>query len=200
MTVWDAIAADRAALAAPSFAADAGSPSIVTQQFRDEAAQRAQDFDAGIAYATRSRPHDQRDLEEKLAVGQGTNGAGGSTGTGGTSSGGSSSGGSGSSGGSSSGPPSWFKHWAQNQRSRNRGGGRGLSGGGLVGPKALGNFNLPNVPAGAAQPTTGPSPLLIVALLAIAGVGGYFLWHKLRVSRAIDKKLDKGGEPSTDAT
>lgn len=188
MSVWDSIDNVRDELAAPSFAADAGVPSIATQQFRDEAAQRAADYDLGLAIATRSRPHDQRDLEDKLATSTPTppgNGSGGTSGNG---------------SGSSSGPPSWFKKWSQKQRNRGGGGrARGLGGGGgLAGPNALGKFSLPNVPAGAAAPTsTGPSPIVIVGLLAIAGVGGYFLWHKLRVSRAVDKKLDAGGEPAT---
>lgn len=122
----------------------------------------------------------------------------GGGGQGGGGSGGGTSGGGGKPPVSGGGPPSWFKQWQRNQGGRGAGGG-----GGLLGPNALGGLKLlPNVPIGApgSQPTSsGPSPIVVVVVLGGLAIGGYLLWHKLKLAHHQNKELDAGKEPEADA-
>ena len=186
---YDEIARERAYR--PRFAYHyVGATSAVSRQLAAEQALRDRVDELGIAYASRSRPHDLRDYETRsatplVATGPDTTGT---TGSGST---------------SGSGPPTWWKNWVANHGGR-FGGSRpirisgGSSGGRLLGPNALGQTPLlGNVPAGATS--SGPSPILLIGIVAVAGVGGYLLWHKLRMSRAEDKQLDQGKETGANA-
>lgn len=194
---WDQIDDTRDEIARPDFVSDRGSTSPLTDQLADQREAHERITENGIAGATKVRAHDMRPLDDKLspAASSTTSGDGSSSTTTGSSSSGS------SSSSSSGGRPSWFTNWLAN---RNRGTtvryiGGGGGGGRLLGPSALGNIPLAgNVPAGSTS-TGGGSPLLLFAIVAVVGVGGYFLWHKLRMARHEDKQLDQGKEPDSNA-
>lgn len=187
---WDEIANERAYR--PRFAYHyVGATSAVSRQLAFEQAAQERAHELGIAYATRSRPHDLRDFETRSATPLVVTGPDTTGTTGGSTSG--------------SGPPTWWKNWVANHGGKFGGGSRpirisgGSSGGRLLGPSALGQTPLlGNVPAGATS--SGPSPILLIGIVAVAGVGGYLLWHKLRMSRAEDKKLDQGEESNANAS
>ena len=82
--------------------------------------------------------------------------------------------------------------------------GGGGKGGGLAGPGALGKFPLlGNLPIGGAgtpgAPQAGGSPITMVIIVVGLAIGGYLLWHKLRMAKHQDSQLDKGKKPTLDA-
>lgn len=67
-------------------------------------------------------------------------------------------------------------------------------GGKAQGANALGKLpQLGNVPY-TSTPTSGTSPIMIILLLGGAGLLIYFIWHKLRKSKAEDKEMSAKGE------
>jgi hypothetical protein len=78
--------------------------------------------------------------------------------------------------------------------SKNKSRGRGGKGGRAEGARSLGNIpRLGNVPY-TTQPTGGTSPILVVLVIGGGALAIYFIWHKLRKSKAEDKEMDKKGE------
>jgi len=72
-----------------------------------------------------------------------------------------------------------------------RGGGGGTK---AQGAKGLGGYpKLGNVPF-SPQASSGTSPIMLLLILGGGGVLIYFIWHKLRKSRAEDKEMEKKGE------
>jgi hypothetical protein len=221
--VFDSIDAVRNELATPTFAADhAGAISPVTRQLASDLELGHDTYDAHMAHASGTMHHDQRPLEHKAGPafvphgGNGGDGGSGWPGPGqpppwwppGKGNGGGGTGGSGN-GGSGSGPPSWFKKWWQNQQQQRgrggaggAGGARGLGGAGLAGPGAIGNVpqlgKVPIPPPGSST-SGGASPIVILLVLASLGVGGYLLWHKLKLAKHQDAQLAAGQKPDADS-
>lgn len=89
--------------------------------------------------------------------------------------------------------PHKHKHKADHKKHKQKGGGGG--GGGAAGanlgpmPK-LGNVPYTTTPAGG----SGTSPIFLVLMLGGGVLVVYFIWHKLRKSKAEDKEMDKKGE------
>jgi hypothetical protein len=207
-----AIDAARSELATERFAADhAGAISPVSRQLATDLERGHDQYDHHIAHGSRTMHHDQRPLEEK-AVPHDPGDGNGWPGPGQpppwwppTKGGGGNGGGSGS-GSGGNGPPSWFKKWWQQQQHRGgmqRGGGgaRGGGGGGhLAGPGSIGNVpqlgKVPIPPPGSTS--SGASPIVILLVLASAGVGGYLLWHKLKLAKHQNAELAAGKEPTKD--
>jgi hypothetical protein len=198
----------------PTFASDhAGAISPVSRQLAAELAQGHDQYDQHIAHASRTMHHDQRPFEDKANAVPHDPGNGNGSGWPGPGqpppwwpptkgSGGGSGGGTGN---GSGGPPSWFKKWWQQQRQRGgmqRGGGgaRGLGGGGLAGPGSIGNVpqlgKVPIAPAGATS--GGGSPVVIILIVASLGIGGYLLWHKLKLAKHQDAQIAAGRKPDAD--
>jgi hypothetical protein len=216
--VFDRMAIEKDELAAPQLASNGPSTSAVTQRYA-AAQQNADDqYDAHLAAGSFIRHDDHRSFDHKAAVphppsnGNGWPGPGQpppwwppTKGGGSGGGGGGSGGGSGSGSGSGNGPPSWFKNWWQQQRGKmqrggSSGGGARLGGSQLAGPGALGNIpQLGNVPIAQSPPTSGPNPILLVVLLGGAGVGGYLLYHKLKLAKHQNAELASGKDPTPDA-
>lgn len=90
---------------------------------------------------------------------------------------------------------------SQGGNNNNKGGGRRTTiikkggGGKVLGPNALGGFpKLGNVPYTTQPASGGLSPGILILMLGGGGLVIYFIWHKLRKSKAEDKELDKKGE------
>jgi hypothetical protein len=207
--VFDLTAASKDELAAQHFAAHAGEPSAATQDLLSTQEAAHDQYDEHIAHGSRTIHHDGRSFEDKAnAVPQPPSNGNGWPGPGNpppwwppTKGGGGSSGG-GSGNGSGGGPPGWFKKWAQNQKQKRSGGGGGqrIGGGQLAGPSALGNIpQLGKVPLAQPGASTGPSPIIVVVVLASLGVGGYLLYHKLKLAKHQNAELASGKDPTPDA-
>jgi hypothetical protein len=223
--VFDRMANAKGELAQPDYASDAGTLSPRSRQLVDAQEAGHDQYDSHLASGSFIRHDDSRPFEDKAAyVPHGGNGGDGSGwpgpgqpppwwpptkgGGGGSGGGGSGSGGSGSGGsGNGSGPPGWFKKWWQQQRQRGgmqrggSGGARGIGGGQLAGPGSLGNIpklgDVPIAPAGTTS--TGPSPIVLMIVLGGAGIGGYLLYHKLKLAKHQNAELAKGKDPTPDA-
>jgi hypothetical protein len=205
-------------LAQPDYAANAGTRSPRTQRLVDAQEAGHDQYDAHLASGSFIRHDDPRSFEGKAAyVPHGGNGGDGNgwpgpgqpppwwppTKGGGGSGGGN---GGGSGGGNGSGPPGWFKKWWQQHGSqrggsqRGGGGGARLGGSQLAGPGALGNFpKLGDVPIAQSSPSTGPSPIVTIVVLGGIGIGGYLLYHKLKLAKHQNAELAKGKDPTPDA-
>lgn len=86
------------------------------------------------------------------------------------------------------------KHKGSKQKQHHGGGGKGGGGTKAAGAGALGNIpKLGNVPY-STTPTSGTSPTMLLLLLGGGVLVVYFIWHKLRKSKAEDKEMDKKGE------
>jgi hypothetical protein len=208
--VFELVDQERAQLREPQLVTDAGEVSLATQLLNDARSAGRDQYDYHVAIASKTRHHDYRPFERKAGIpdlqqGQSGNGGGGGVGNGsgggsgggvgsggnGGGSGGGKGGGGGSVGGGHGHPPTT----GQTTKIVRVGGGRGL-----LGPGALGGLKLlPNVPAGATGTPSGPSPVAIVLVIGIAGVGGYLLWNKLRMAHHTNKELDAGKEPKGNA-
>jgi len=134
----------------------------------------------------------------KCCCDQGFCGIGGTqtpcSGSGGGGGGGGGSGGGGGGGGSGGGGGKWWQRRPRFGRGGSSGGGR------LAGPGALGNVPLLGpVPVGTTPTSSQSSPTPLLLLLAGLGVGGYLLWHKLRMAHHEEGELDKDEESSSHA-
>jgi hypothetical protein len=204
-------------LATESFAADrAGAISPASRQLAGDLERGHDTYDEHIAHSSRTMHHDQSSYESKAnAVPHDPGDGSGWPGPGspppwwppGKGNGGNGGGGTGGSG-SGSGPPSWFKKWWQQQQQKRGGqqgggggGARGLGGGGLAGPSSIGNVpqlgKVPIPPPGSTS-SSGGSPIVILLVVASLGVGGYLLWHKLKLAKHQDAQIASGKAPDAD--